>query len=427
MEVSSALRRIKRQFGDEYNVVINDQDILDWMHDAELDIVRAVSDNDLTIPIPVNRFPLQIPDKVNVKRLSVVGKSLTNTTLAQLDLTSSYTNSSGGPRYWYYQGGMVHLWPISVLTDESIVDVTYARTPRQMTIVAPYLRFLLGPTIVQVGHVASGQWKDNGGVNVAMELSFESLANNFTILNVGTDPAVPAANHFFIGFQTPPPVLYFSVSNGTATSGHTLKMKKSFVAGEIFKFRIAFDGTTDTAYLYRVDPYTGVEVLQDTSTHSRSFNKQTTSSADIHIGNKDLLSVPPISPIMNVFGMEIRSGYAIDPLIQPFLFLFDGMADLGNLFVPQANITCSSGHIMETTGGLVTAAQNEFTVPEVYHEDIVKFCLARAHTKNQNFRAAESEMEQYDRRVSTRRNEAQAPETALYKVPDPDDYYDYID
>ena len=42
-----------------------------------------------------------------------------------------------------------------------------------------------------------------------------------------------------------------------------------------------------------------------------------------------------------------------------------------------------------------------------------------------NFRAAEAEMEQYDRRVSTRRNEAQAIDAPLYKIADPDDYVDY--
>jgi len=61
-------------------------------------------------------------------------------------------------------------------------------------------------------------------------------------------------------------------------------------------------------------------------------------------------------------------------------------------------------------------------VPEVYHEDIVKFCLARAHNKNQNWRAAEAEMEQYDRHVSTRRNEAQATDQPQYKISDPDDF-----
>jgi hypothetical protein len=92
--------------------------------------------------------------------------------------------------------------------------------------------------------------------------------------------------------------------------------------------------------------------------------------------------------------------------------------------IPDSIVTVDITYV-KTPDTMVDAASAEFTVPEVYHEDVVKFCLARAHNKNQNFKAAESEMEQYDRRVSTRRNEAQAPETALYKIPDAMDYEDY--
>ena len=100
-------------------------------------------------------------------------------------------------------------------------------------------------------------------------------------------------------------------------------------------------------------------------------------------------------------------------------------SDLANLPGTTSTFNTISGHSVQAFGSIVVGAFNEFTVPEVYHEDIVKFCLSRAHSKNQNFRASEAEMEQYDRRVSTRRNEAQAIDGALYKIPDPDDFVDY--
>ena len=204
MLVADALRKIKRQFGDEYNVVIIDQDIFDWIHDAELDIIRSTADNDLTIQVASTAFPAVIPDKVNIKRVAVNNVALTYITLPQLDMMRLNTVTTGGPQYWFLEAGNAHLWPVP---DSPIsVDITYVKTPDTM----------------------------------------------------------------------------------------------------------------------------------------------------------------------------------------------------------------------------VDAATADFTVPEAFHEDVVKYCLARAHNKNQNFRAAESEMEQYDRRVSTRRNEAQAPETALYKIPDPSDYEDYV-
>jgi hypothetical protein len=204
MLVSDALRKIKRQFGDEYNVVIIDQDIFDWIHEAELDIIRSVSDNDLTLSVPSSTFPLSIPEKVTIKRVSINHKTLMYITLPQLDMMRLNELEQGETQYWYFQGAKVYLYPVPTVGTTTI-SVTYVKAPDE-----------------------------------------------------------------------------------------------------------------------------------------------------------------------------------------------------------------------------IISSAGSFTVPEVYHEDVVRFCLSRAHNKNQNFRAAEAEMEAYDRRVSNRRNEAQSPDTILYKAPDPFDYDEYV-
>jgi hypothetical protein len=204
MLVSDALRKIKRQFGDEYNVVIIDQDIFDWIHEAELDIIRSVSDNDLTLSVPSSTFPLSIPEKVTIKRVSINHKTLMYITLPQLDMMRLNELEQGETQYWYFQGAKVYLYPVPTVGTTTI-SVTYVKAPDE-----------------------------------------------------------------------------------------------------------------------------------------------------------------------------------------------------------------------------IVSSAGSFTVPEVYHEDVVRFCLSRAHNKNQNFRAAEAEMEAYDRRVSNRRNEAQSPDTILYKAPDPFDYDEYV-
>lgn len=426
MDVPSALRRIKRQFGDEYNVVIIDQDIYDWIHDAELDIIRATSDNDLTIPVPVSRFPLVIPDKVNVKRLSINGKALTNVNLSQLDLTGGSSITAGSPMYWYYQGGMVYLWPAPESTNTSFIDVTYIRTPDQMTVVAPYLQYTVNPTGIQAGTVVSDDdWKLSQSVNIAMEVAIDSITKDFTLFSVGASQAA-AASHFFINYKANGTYLQFGVSNGTSISSHDLNFLQPIVAGETFKFRITFDNTTDTARLYKVNQYSGEHVLQEADTQNRVWNKITTVSADLFFGNIDLTTAPTNPPQMRIYSVEMRKDFNINPLASPIVFIFDGMNDLGDLVAVTTSFVTSSAHTMTTQQGIIGAARNEFTVPEVFHEDVVKYCLARAHNKNMNWKAAEAEMESYDRRVSTRRNEAQAPETALYKVADPWDY-DMVD
>lgn len=426
MDVQSALRRIKRQFGDEYNVVIIDQDIYDWIYDSELDIIRATSDNDLTIPVASTRFPIQVPDKVNIKRLSVNGRALTNVALSQIDMIGSSATSAGGVTYWYYQGGMAYLWPVPESSDKTTIDVTYIRTPTQMTVVAPYLQFNINPTAIQVGQVVSDDdWKLSQSVNVAMELSIDNLAKDFVLLSCGAD-ATTANNHFSITYKAAGNLL-FTVSDGTTVSNHTLDFLTPIIAGDTFKFRITFNNATDTASLYKIDQYTGAHVLQEADTLNQVRNVQTTTSADLFIGNTNLTVVPTNVPSMKVYSVELRKEYNADPLKPPIVFIFDGMNDLGDLVAVQSTCVTSSAHTLTSQGSIIGPAHNEFTIAEVYHEDIVKYCLARAHSKNQNFRAAEAEMEQYDRRVSTRRNEAQAPETALYKIADPDDYYDYVD
>lgn len=203
MDVETALRKVKRQFGDEYDVTIVDEDIYYWIHEAELDIIRQTASNDTVLNIPVSAFPAILPTKVSVKRVSINNKALTYTTRNQLDLASAALTSDGTPTWWYFESHTIFLFPVGSPSDAFTVDVVYCRVPDEIT---------------------------------------------------------------------------------------------------------------------------------------------------------------------------------------------------------EATVT------------------KVFTVPEVYHEDVVKFCIARAHNKNMNWKAAESEMELYDRNVSTRRNEAQAIEAPLYKGVDPMDY-----
>ena len=424
MDVTAALRRVKRSFGDEYAVVISDQDIYDWIYDAELDIIRHTSDNDISLQVPVGNFPLTVPDRVNIKRLSVAGKTLTYTTVAELDLNRASLTSSGGTRYWYFQGGLLGIWPEPEISDKYTVEVIYSKTPTPMSVVAPYLRWVTNPAALQYGFVGSDDdWKNKTSVNVAIEMTLDSLNNNMVVLHVGSGSAA-ADLHFEVSYLSTVTnnTIRFRVSNGSTIATHDLTLLKAVRIGEQFKYRVIYSPATSLATLYRTDPSTGVDVFQSSSIPSGVFNKQITTTAPLYIGNIDGTTSPIPAPSMRVSGIELRD--SPDPT-GATVFLFDGYSDTANLPGIIVNFDTSSGHSMQTFGGIVVNAYNEFAVPEVYHEDVVKYCLSRAHTKNQNFRAAEAEMEQYDRRVSTRRNEAQAIDAPLYKIADPDDYVDY--
>ena len=67
-------------------------------------------------------------------------------------------------------------------------------------------------------------------------------------------------------------------------------------------------------------------------------------------------------------------------------------------------------------------ATNAFTVPEVYHEDVIKYCIAKAHNKNNNTQAEKVQMELYDRNIGIRRDESQNIDAPVYKIGDPMDF-----
>lgn len=133
MEVDVALRKIKRQFGDEYNVIIVDEDIFYWIHEAELDIIRQTASNDIQIQVAANTFPVLIAGNVIVKRVAVNGRALTYTTRNELDSVGTIT-AEGTSNQWYWESHKVFLYPVPLAADNYNVDVIYCRVPTEMTV-----------------------------------------------------------------------------------------------------------------------------------------------------------------------------------------------------------------------------------------------------------------------------------------------------
>src|SRR5688572_25874627 len=129
MEMSTVLRKVKRQFGDEYNIIINDQDIFDWANEAQMQIIRETATNDITVSRAANTFPITLADRVKIKRVQINNKALVQTSLPELDLSDADVDQEGTPVYWYTSGGQVLLWPKPASTDTYNILVTYIKTP----------------------------------------------------------------------------------------------------------------------------------------------------------------------------------------------------------------------------------------------------------------------------------------------------------
>ena len=133
MNVETALRKIKRQFGDEYNVIVVDEDIFYWIHEAELDIIRQTASNDIQIQVTANTFPVLIQGNAMVKRVSINNRALSYTTRNELDGLAYSLSAEGTPTQWYWESNKVHLHPVPKVDDLFNVDVIYCRVPTELT------------------------------------------------------------------------------------------------------------------------------------------------------------------------------------------------------------------------------------------------------------------------------------------------------
>ena len=131
MDVPTAMMRVKRQFGDEYGVIILDDDLYGWIHDCELDIIRSSGSNDSTITVAATSFPSSVPDSVNIRRLSIAGVAVNPTSKEEIDLIALSDEAKGGANYWYKYNKQIYLWPTDS-SDARQVKITYSKTPALM-------------------------------------------------------------------------------------------------------------------------------------------------------------------------------------------------------------------------------------------------------------------------------------------------------
>lgn len=418
MDTTTLLRRVKRQFGDEYGIIINDLDIYDWANEAQREIIRNTSSNDVTISRVVNTFPVTVSDRVKIKRVAVNNRALAYTTLSELDLSDVATNQEGTPTYWYYSGGQINLWPTPKITDTYNVLITYAKLPTPLSLVAPYLQWINNPPSTQLATVAADVDFDLTSLDLIAEIYIDNPASDFLIAGKGTGLTAATFSWYlqYLGSSANGRIR-FVYTDGTTirTADLDLRTGTPYIAGEIAKFRLKYTPATGLTSLWRFDGAT--EVLADTDDQGDNFNLSVTAGRAITFGGLTAgVGATSIGWRLSYFQLNTVAGI---PLIT-----FDGDDDLISLpTLPASPFLLTSAQTMTVTGNLqVYSPDNAFSVPEVYHEDIVKFCLAKAHSKNKDFRAYESSMEEFNQSVSTSRDEANTIEAPAYKGIDPLDY-----
>lgn len=127
MDVTTFFRLAKRQFGDEYDVIVNDDDLYGWCYDGETEIIRHTDSNINVVNTTVGAFPLSVPDMVSIKRVVIDGKSLVPISIEELDLLAVSTTATGNPAYFYRTDRQLFLYP--QMTGATAVVVYYNKVP----------------------------------------------------------------------------------------------------------------------------------------------------------------------------------------------------------------------------------------------------------------------------------------------------------
>lgn len=132
MDVDDAVRFIKRQFGDEYDIIINNDDVYQWIYDAEMQIIREISGNLSSVSPAGSTFPVNVPDSVNIRRVTFRGVALEFIWKDELDMVRiSESTAADAPQYWYRYNKAVHLWP--TYSGSELLKIEYSKIPVLMS------------------------------------------------------------------------------------------------------------------------------------------------------------------------------------------------------------------------------------------------------------------------------------------------------
>lgn len=138
MNVLEVIRKSGRRFGDSANILIEEQDFLDWINEAQLEICRETGILTTTTTVAANLFPWTLPTTlIEITRVTYNGTPINKIDIESIDaLGINVNNYSDGPLYFYIKEQTMVLFPAAATSDVTLISITYANTPVQVTTTA---------------------------------------------------------------------------------------------------------------------------------------------------------------------------------------------------------------------------------------------------------------------------------------------------
>lgn len=131
MDVPTLIRKVQRLFGDDAQILISNTDLIDWINDAQLQIVRETNCLTATHNAAASTFPIATPASfMRAFRILYGNLTLQPTTLEDLDSKNhDLSYFTGSPAFYYIFANQIFLFPDPLSSDTTTVTIQYSKYP----------------------------------------------------------------------------------------------------------------------------------------------------------------------------------------------------------------------------------------------------------------------------------------------------------
>lgn len=138
MTTVDIIRQVGRSFGDTDQIIITNADIFDWINEAQLEICKKTECIISTTTSAASAFPLAartlMPTFIRARRVTYGQLPLVELEISKLD--DAQVDQSvriNSPQYYYWNGGILNLYPLQPTGDVTVVTIDYVATASLIT------------------------------------------------------------------------------------------------------------------------------------------------------------------------------------------------------------------------------------------------------------------------------------------------------
>lgn len=138
MNLGEIITRVQRQFGDDVQAQITEEDIVRWVNDACLEIVTNNATNQGFVgstAVVVGQVEYDLPaDLLLLRSVRLNGRKLKGENYEQLcEIDPSIETTTGMPTHFWVYGDKLNLYPIPN-EEEGNINIMYVKTPDILTV-----------------------------------------------------------------------------------------------------------------------------------------------------------------------------------------------------------------------------------------------------------------------------------------------------